>query len=252
MRHVWTAGSAAPAAPPGFTLVEVMAAMTLLGAATALIYGSLAAQVRLARAASERAAAAEAVRTASHVVAGEIRRMTATDVAATSADSMAVRAFRGIALVCGSGGDRITVRYRGDRLPDPAKDSVVAVDDTEQRTAHLAESRPAITGACLPEQGERVLDWRIAPPLDSAGVLLVFERGSYYISARALRYRRGAEGRQPLTAELIRHPPSRFDLDDGVLTLHLAAGRLPHIRIRAVLQRDPAAAQPPPADSGSP
>jgi type II secretory pathway pseudopilin PulG len=217
--------------------VEVVAAMTLMGVATALIYGSLAAQVRLARAASERAAAAEAVRTAGHVVAGEIRRMIATDVTAASADSMAIRAFRGAAVVCGSDGERITVRYRGDRLPDPAKDSVVTADDTEQRVAHLAESRPAGTGACMPEPGEMVLEWKLGTPLDSAGVLILFERGSYYISTRALRYRRGAEGRQPLTAELIRHPPSRFHLDDGALTLHLAAGRRPAVRIRAVLQR---------------
>lgn len=243
MRRASPAGRIAPGPPPGFTLVEVMASAALLGLATALIYGALTAQLRLARAASERAAAAEAVRTASHVVAGEIRRMTATDIVAATADSMAIRAFRGMAIPCGSEGDRLTVRYRGDRLPEPAKDSVVTAGDAAEWTAHLAESRPAPVGACAREPGDVLLQWTLSAPVDSAAVLLLFERGSYYISGRAFRYRRGAEGRQPLTAERIRHPPSRFDLGDGAVTVHVAAGRLPPVRTRAALQRghDPAA-----------
>ena len=236
MRRASTAGRTRPGPAPGFTLVEVVAAMTLMGVATALIYGSLAAQVRLARAAAERAASAEAVRTAGHVIAGEARRMTATDVIAASADSMAIRAFRGVAITCGYDGDRVIVRYRGDRLPDPAKDSVVAADDVDQRVTRLAETRPGTATGCAPDPGELVLEWTLGTPFDSAGVLILFERGSYFISGKALRYRRGAEGRQPLTAELIRHPPSRFDLDSGAVTVHLAAGRRPTVRVRAALR----------------
>ena len=40
--------------------------------------------------------------------------------------------------------------------------------------------------------------------LVAGGAALVFESGTYYLSQRALRYRAGAEGRQPLTEEVMR------------------------------------------------
>jgi hypothetical protein len=41
---------------------------------------------------------------------------------------------------------------------------------------------------------------------------MIFESGTYYLSQRALRYRIGGEGRQPITEEFLR---------DGLSTLQL-------------------------------
>ena len=48
--------------------------------------------------------------------------------------------------------------------------------------------------------------WTIEPPVTGALVARIFERGSYHVVGRALRYRRGLGGRQPLT-------PNVFDDD---------------------------------------
>jgi hypothetical protein len=46
------------------------------------------------------------------------------------------------------------------------------------------------------------MTWQTAPAVNGRGVLLLFESGNYYLSSRALRYRIGAAGRQPLTPDL--------------------------------------------------
>jgi hypothetical protein len=53
--------------------------------------------------------------------------------------------------------------------------------------------------------------------------MLIFESGSYHLSSRALRYRIGAAGRQPLTAEALHLPGSRFTaLDDHAFRFDIA------------------------------
>jgi prepilin-type N-terminal cleavage/methylation domain-containing protein len=196
----------------GFTLIEALAALTLLGLLTALLFGTLAAQLRLARALADRAATADAVRVAAHVVGGEARRMTAADVRAAAPDSIAIRAFRGAGIVC-AGEGALHVRYRGDRAPDPRKDSVLVVAaGAGPYSAGLTDVRPA-DGAreCHAGPGEQLMQWTLAAGSRPAhGVLLVFEAGSYFLTARALRYRLGSEGRQPLTPELLLQPDTRF------------------------------------------
>jgi type II secretory pathway pseudopilin PulG len=207
----------------GATLLELlvtMAVMTLLGAA---LCGLLITQLRVARSLTDRAQAGEAVRLTAAVLQGEARRLAAADVRAIAVDSLAIRAFRGIGVPCHSAGSTVHVRYRGDRLPEPSKDSVLAVGTGAGSSAvALLDSRPGSHTMCRAGSGERVMQLRLAEPIDSAAVVLVFESGRYFISNRALRYRLGAEGRQPLTAELLL-AGSRFETAaDGQFRLRLA------------------------------
>jgi hypothetical protein len=183
--------------------------MTLSSLVMAVIAGICVAQMRLARAAAEQAATAEAVRTVTSVLAGEARRMMAVDVSAWSADSVALRAFRGSGTPCGVTSGGVLVRYTGDRLPDPLKDSILVAGTEPEHAAMLLESLPA-AGMCMARPGEAVLELRMAGIVPQNTVLLVFESGSYHLTTNALRYRIGAAGRQPVTAEVLIHPFSGF------------------------------------------
>jgi hypothetical protein len=63
----------------------------------------------------------------------------------------------------------------------------------------------------------------IAPidPLQVSSLVLLFESGTYHIANRALRYRLGTEGRQPLTDELIDDRRSGFSTDAGGFRVRL-------------------------------
>jgi prepilin-type N-terminal cleavage/methylation domain-containing protein len=185
----------------GVSLLELLAAMTLGALLATVLGGALVAQLRLGRFAAERAASADALRTATAILGGEIRRTTAADVRAIAADSVALRAFRGVARLCSSDFERITVLYRGDRLPDSRKDSLLMIDGSrrEHRVAILDVRHHTVGCAAAPGEVGLLLRLSQAVP---PGVGLAFESGSYYVSSRAVRYRLGAEGRQPLTAEL--------------------------------------------------
>jgi type II secretory pathway pseudopilin PulG len=222
-------------AAPGFALAETLVAATIAGLLSTLLLGAMAVQVRLARLAAERASAAETIRTAAHVVSGEVARLTSRDVRAIASDSLATRVFRGTGTVCGSKGDGVRIRFRGDRQPDPRKDSVVVIDATGAESAlGLVGARLAPTEACASSGGETVQVWTLSEPVQDAAVVLLFESGSFYISASALRYRLGSEGRQPLTAELLRAPSGFEVLRDGMLRYTLATeGRA--VRIAAPL-----------------
>jgi hypothetical protein len=196
---------------PGFTLAELLASLAAGSLVAAVLLGLLAAQVRITRQATRRAAEADAMRVTAHVIGGELRRMAAADLRAVSADSASVRAMRGLAVPCAADGDPLTVRYRGDRLPDPRKDSVLVLSALRpERASRLADVHPASSGACEVRPGEARMRWTLEPPAESASVLLLFEAGSYYLTARALRYRLGAEGRQPVSSEVFVHPETRF------------------------------------------
>lgn len=192
----------------GVSLVEALAALTLSSLVVTLVVGMCSAQMRLANVTAARAVATETTRTVNAVLSGEARRSTAADVHAWSSDSLAIRSFRGTALSCGTA-TGLLVRYAGDRLPEPEKDSVLVVQPAGDVVLGLFDSRPA-DGSCPVHGDETVLEWRLDGAVPTPAVLLVFESGSYHLSARALRYRIGSGGRQPLTAEVLRHPFSRF------------------------------------------
>jgi hypothetical protein len=210
----------------GSSLVEAVAVMTLTAFVMAVIVGICVAQMRLARTAAEQAAASQAARTVTAVLSGEARRMTAADVRAASADSIALRAFRGSGVPCGTTPGGVLVRYTGDRLPDPAKDSVLVVSEAPEYAVMLFEATSA-AGLCAALAGETVMELRTSGMLPQHAALLVFESGSYHLTARALRYRNGPGGRQPLTDEALADHYSRFDgvAADGLRFRIEASGR---------------------------
>ncbi|HIF20809.1 MAG TPA: hypothetical protein EYQ27_02630 [Gemmatimonadetes bacterium] len=72
----------------------------------------------------------------------------------------------------------------------------------------------------------RLKSWRLSVTPDEPVVLArLFERGSYHISGKALRYRRGGAGRQPLTPEVLDTPPSGFVRSAGSLGLEWMRAR---------------------------
>jgi hypothetical protein len=221
----------------GVSLLELLAALTLGGIVTAVLGGALVAQLRLARLSAERVAAAEAIRTVTAVLQGELRRATAVDVRAAGSDSLAVRSFRGIGRICDAGSDWLHILYRGDRLPDARKDSLLLLDGSgNARTVPLSEVRYQ-AAACPPVSGETPLLLRVSATAAQRGVALPFESGTYYLSARALRYRLGAEGRQPLTAELFDMRATRFGAAPHGVRLHLhAPGGVPVTGVAAWLR----------------
>jgi len=190
----------------GFSLVELVVAVGLAGFLTLLALAALGTQ---RRGASVLAARAEVLETARlvHVVLGEELRagVSPRDQVGPQGDSLRVRAFRGLGLVCpGPAPDSLSlrVRYQGLRLPEPAKDSVLVLGlDLRWRAVGL-ESRVVETSSCGAAL-EPVELWRLSEPVGAAALARLFENGVYMLQARALRYRSGFGGRQPLSPELI-------------------------------------------------
>ena len=187
----------------GFTLAELIVVLTCTSIIAALFFGALTAQLRLARHTAQRVLENDALRTASAIIGGELRRTAPVDLRVVAPDSIVMRAFRGLAVVCATGAQGLLVHYRGDRMPDPAKDSALWLGDADaQQVVALASVSPGGSAACPAVANGSLLWWQTVPTIDQRGVLLVFESGNYYLTARALRYRLGAAGRQPLTADL--------------------------------------------------
>lgn len=140
-----------------------------------------------------------------------------------SADSLRLRAFRGAGFVCAPGrsAEEVVVAYRGDRLPEPAKDSleVTTVDGVTARFD--LESRGAAAAPCLGADSMEVILRLGAPETLPAGAVLVrvFETGSYHFSGGALRYRVGYGGRQPLTPEVWQNRPTGFLPGDSTVRM---------------------------------
>ncbi len=141
-------------------------------------------------------------------------------------DSLPLRAFRGWSLTCSSDPLRpgtAVVAYRGERSPNPAKDSVLVLTGGGWLPADLV-SRVGKGKALCPTGLESDVElWTLDPPV-SGFLMRVFERGSYHITDGALRYRRGRGGRQPLTAEVFTKS-SALNGTHGRLLLTLASGR---------------------------
>jgi hypothetical protein len=118
-------------------------------------------------------------------------------------DSLSLRAFRGWGLVCGLGSElgSVAVAYHGERAANPAKDSVLVLGAEGWRRADLRQ-RAVAPGSCDADLGGRSELWTLDPPVTGPLVARVFERGSYHIGGKALRYRRGRGGRQPLTSDV--------------------------------------------------
>ena len=209
----------------GVTVAEALVALLLLLLLVQLTWGVAS---RAARAASALEAGAEglaAERAAWWVLRDELAAaVPGRDRTVPAGDSVALRAFRGSAPVCaGDGADgRVRVRWSGVRRPEAGKDSVLLLaGDGAWRALDLVETEgPA---GCGVDGGAGWERWRLGGPAPGATLVRVYERGSYHLSGGALRYRRGAAGRQPLTPEV---------LDDDASGLGPAAGGSLELRIR--------------------
>lgn len=199
----------------GYTLAEALSALVVAGLLTLALAAVLAVVGRTAMRQAEAAASAETERTAPAILATELRALTAAD-AWFGSDSVRLRAFRGGGVVCARSGSQLTIAYDGYRQPEAAKDSVLLIWE-EGEAAHplAAVLAPAVCdGATALRLDVAGLGGSGARPL----LAFVFETGAYSVSASALRYRRGAAGRQPLTEETLTeasslravaaHPPS--------------------------------------------
>lgn len=157
---------------------------------------------------------------------GELARGEAGRDWTVGGDSVALRAFRGTAVVCAvsASGLELVVAYRGDRQPDPAKDSVeVTGADGSITAVRLSSNGPSSAPCPLASAGEVVQAWTVESAVPSGALLVrVFESGSYHLAGSALRYRIGAGGRQPLTPEVWRDAATGLTRSDSAVILELA------------------------------
>jgi hypothetical protein len=207
MTAEWDAARAAKggAADAGWSLPEVLVVLLLALRLMQLGLDSLSKLEGGRGRIAARTDALVALRVSRHVLRRELRHGVAGTDWELDGDSLSLRAFRGVALVCASDSASATlvVSYAGDRAPDPAKDSVALLtEDGAAAVRAILATEPAAI-ACPGLGGGEAESWRLdrgAPPGTLAAKL--FERGSYHLSDGALRYRRGASGRQPLTPEV--------------------------------------------------
>jgi hypothetical protein len=161
-----------------------------------------------------------------HIVPSELRSSDPrTDIRASASDSIAARWFRGSGPVCDVSGTDVWVRMRTMRDPDPVKDSLLLIGPAGEKSSAISSvvSDPA---HCPGADGDEVYRIAVNPvsPVSDAVAAMFFESGSYYLSQRALRYRLGGEGRQPLTEEFMRDAGSSFafSVDTlGASTFHI-------------------------------
>jgi len=192
--------------------VELLVALTLggwiLGGVVVFLIGS----VRWADRVSDRAEALELARTVWMILDAEVRPgIPGRDWTLTSERALELRAYRGVARVCGQEDNRWAVAHRGLRAPDPDRDSVLVLGmDGGWRAADL-EGSWAGGGSCALDPGEeaRLMRWSGSGDVDPV-LVRVFERGRYSLEDGSFRYRRGAGGRQPLTPDRV-GAGSRFD-----------------------------------------
>jgi hypothetical protein len=189
------------------------AGVSVIEAVVALLVGLFVVQLGLAtlarfrsvqRELSERSDALVALRVGRHVLRRELRHGVPGRDWAAGRDSLSLRAFRGAAVVCASDtiSAEVVVSYRGDRAPDPTKDSVLLLDEGGAAVVRALLGTGASPDPCAGPGRGTSARWTLDQAAPSGTVVArVFERGSYYLTSAALRYRRGASGRQPLTPE---------------------------------------------------
>ncbi len=190
----------------GFSVVETIVALLLLGLLAGLAWSTLSRQRHVGFDLAQRADGLETVRTVAWVLGEELSNgRQGLDWQVAGGDSLSLRAFRGIGLVEGRSGSprTMTVCFRGIRSPAPEKDSLLLLGGDGRWRVVALEGRNADSAGCQGLEGWSREAWTVSQMGTDAVLARLFERGSYHLSGGALRYRRGRGGRQPLTPEVI-------------------------------------------------
>lgn len=196
----------------GLTLPEVLVALLLGLFIVQLGLGTLARLDGARRRLAARTDFLVTKRVTRHVLRTELGHGVAGTDWQVGGDSVSLRAFRGTALVCraDSATASLSVSFRGERAPDPTKDSVLLLTEAGRREVRALAGVGAPASPCTALDSAGAATWNLdAPAPDGTVLARLFERGSYHLDAYALRYRRGASGRQPLTPESL-SPASRW------------------------------------------
>lgn len=220
----------------GSGILEVLVAALLGTIIVGLAVMLLQTQSVVARDATVRSERNDAMRSAFAILNAELRNIVPADVRAVARDSVVTRIFRGLGVVCGFNRPDVYIRYRGLRLPDPAKDSALqAGPDNVVAVAYVR----ADSSGCTRSPGDQLLAVRWTGEPRIGATWLIFESGGYHLSTHALRYRQGVASRQPITNEVLDDARSAFlPVADSVLrgigiSLHdryvtsVVRGRLP-------------------------
>lgn len=185
----------------GASLPELILVAWLFGLVLAAVAGFAAGQRRIVEATSGRVRMSEVVRVADRVLGSELRTLAEADIERHGPSSIGVRAVRGGGVICGWTSDGALVRYKGMRRPDATKDSVILISGRTPRGEPYRLLAAASEQGC----GGSVVRLRLQPAPSAraaGGLALVFESGTYSVDD-AIRYRRGAAGRQPLTETVL-------------------------------------------------
>ncbi|MFZ5625017.1 MAG: PilW family protein [Gemmatimonadota bacterium] len=128
----------------GFTLVEVMVGLVILGLVVALLYRSVISSQRVSQAQVERAAMQANIRAAAFIVPAELYEVAAgpgstTDILAMSPTAITYRAMRGLGVICQVAGNEVRVqrdqgRWFALRQPQAGRDSVLLFVDGDPGT----------------------------------------------------------------------------------------------------------------------
>ena len=195
----------------GFTVAETLVALLLGCLIAALAVGTAGRQRTLQASLAHRAEALAALRIARHLLGREVRAGDGTEE--VGADTLALRAYRGVGVVCAASADprSLVVHVAGVRDPDPDKDSVRVVGAGGGEAVLALVAREPGASPCAGAGATVAERWTLsgAGPEEPL-IARYFERGSYHLDGGALRYRRGAAGRQPITPEVLLTPPSGF------------------------------------------
>ena len=218
-------------ARPGTALLELMTALALLALLSAACAVLIHSQSMLVHSISERTDADETLRTTRLLMRDEFQDLTRADVRAIATDSFAARVYRAWGIVCAVDSSLVILRYRGIRQPEADKDSLLVLG-AERAVAFTEAALPERTCEALPREEQVAL--RTERQLRNGAVVLLFESGAYHLATRALRYRRGLEGRQPITDELIEDRASQFIAEADQLGVIVRV----RSRVRAVASRD--------------
>ncbi len=210
----------------GVGIVELVVTLALAAVLFSLVGATGVRTLRRFHRVAERTEVVRTLMLSRHVLGVELRAGTAEDRAVSGPDAIGVRAFRGAAAFCPERDETSVarVRFRGDRRPDPDKDSVLVLDRSGRWSAVGLTAAGATTTACAGAPSFDVERWTLSEPVAGAVLGRLYESGTYSLDTEALRYRRGLGGRQPITP--LRLDPSRSSVHvtaDG-LTIVVSTG----------------------------